>query len=146
MSKTQLQSNNTRLASLIDELRGKAAGGDSSGDESVETCTVTVRGYTSDYRAETITYTLVGSDGKITSQKQTNSSSATVTLNNVVCGSAVNVQWRSGYNMSGNFTVTNAEILSYITKDNTSFKITAPTGGAADIYNYNTDGYLEPPL
>ena len=36
MSKSQLQSNNTRLASLIDELKGKAAGGGGSG--SVETC------------------------------------------------------------------------------------------------------------
>lgn len=40
MSKQQLQSNNTRLASLIDELKGKAAGG--GGGASVETCTVTV--------------------------------------------------------------------------------------------------------
>lgn len=38
MSKTQLQTNNTRLASLIQELQGKAAGGGAS----VETCTVTV--------------------------------------------------------------------------------------------------------
>lgn len=35
MSKSQLQTNNTRLASLIDELKGKATGG---GSGSVETC------------------------------------------------------------------------------------------------------------
>ena len=40
MSKTQLKSNNERLASLIDEIRGKAVGGGGSG--SVETCTVTI--------------------------------------------------------------------------------------------------------
>jgi hypothetical protein len=40
MNKTQLQSNNTRLASLIDELKGKAASGGSSSGGSVETCTV----------------------------------------------------------------------------------------------------------
>lgn len=39
MSKTQLQTNNTRLTSLITELQGKAAG--SSGGASVETCTLT---------------------------------------------------------------------------------------------------------
>lgn len=38
MSKSQLQSNNTRLASLIDELKGKATGGGGS----IETCTVTI--------------------------------------------------------------------------------------------------------
>lgn len=38
MSKTQLQSNNARLASLIDELKGKATGGGGS----AETCTVTI--------------------------------------------------------------------------------------------------------
>lgn len=38
-NKTQLQTNNARLASLITELEGKAAGGGGS----VETCTVEVR-------------------------------------------------------------------------------------------------------
>ena len=42
MSKTQLQTNNSRLASLIDELKGKAAGGGASGGGSVETCTVII--------------------------------------------------------------------------------------------------------
>lgn len=37
-NKTQLQTNNTQLASLIQTLQGKAAGGSGS----VETCTVTV--------------------------------------------------------------------------------------------------------
>ena len=40
MSKTQLQSNNTRLASLITELRGKATGGGGSG--AVNTCNLRV--------------------------------------------------------------------------------------------------------
>ena len=39
-NKTQLQANNTQLASLIHELQGKAAGGGAS----VETCTFTVNG------------------------------------------------------------------------------------------------------
>lgn len=38
MSKTQLQTNNTKLEALITELQGKAAGGGSGG--SVEMCTV----------------------------------------------------------------------------------------------------------
>lgn len=39
MSKTQLQANNARLASLITELQGKAAGGGGG----LETCQVTIR-------------------------------------------------------------------------------------------------------
>lgn len=39
-NKTQLQENNAKLASLITELQGKAAGGGSGGG--AETCTVTV--------------------------------------------------------------------------------------------------------
>ena len=39
-NKTQLQTNNTKLASLIETLQGKAAGG-GSGAASLETCTVT---------------------------------------------------------------------------------------------------------
>lgn len=38
-NKTQLQANNTQLASLISTLQGKAAGG---GGASVETCTVSI--------------------------------------------------------------------------------------------------------
>lgn len=41
MSKTQLQANNARLASLIDTLKGKAAGG-SGGDSTVSPCDVVV--------------------------------------------------------------------------------------------------------
>lgn len=43
-NKTQLQTNNTKYASLIESLRGKALpGGGSSGDgANIETCTVTI--------------------------------------------------------------------------------------------------------
>lgn len=39
-NKTQLQTNNTKLTSLIETLQGKAAGGGGGG--SIETCTVTL--------------------------------------------------------------------------------------------------------
>ena len=41
MSKTQLQTNNSKLSALITELQGKAAGGGGGGG--LETCQVTIR-------------------------------------------------------------------------------------------------------
>ena len=76
MSKTQLQTNNTRLASLITELRGKAAGGGAS----VETCTVTVNG-------GYIIGATVCNNGEITTV--TYYPGETNTQDNVVCGSIV---------------------------------------------------------
>lgn len=52
-NKTQLQTNNSKLSSLITELQGKAAGG--SGGTNYETCTVT---FTSSATAHIIYYTL----------------------------------------------------------------------------------------
>ena len=41
-NKTQLQTNNTELSSLIEAIRDKAAGSGSSGGGSIETCVVAV--------------------------------------------------------------------------------------------------------
>ena len=40
-NKTQLQTNNTELSSLIEAIRGKAAGSGGAGGGSIETCEVT---------------------------------------------------------------------------------------------------------
>lgn len=71
MSKTQLQTNNSKLSALITELQGKAAGGGSGGG-SVETCTVIIggggmllpslRGYA---------YTTIDDNGQIVSKTST---------------------------------------------------------------------------
>lgn len=41
-NKTQLQTNNTELSSLIETIRGKVAGSGGSGGGSIETCVVTI--------------------------------------------------------------------------------------------------------
>ena len=59
-NKTQLQTNNTKVDSLIELLRTKSAGG--SGGGSVETCTVTV---INDVGAGKMAYSMVNNSGKI---------------------------------------------------------------------------------
>lgn len=78
MSKTQLQTNNAKLESLITELQGKAAGG--SGGGNVETCMVTVSGA---YKVFYTTY----ADGAY------GYGIGTTTLNNVVCDTAIVIEW-----------------------------------------------------
>lgn len=65
MSKTQLQSNNTRLASLIDELKGKATGGGETAP-TYETCIVNL-GSSMDQEGQVIYYTLSNGIPAITS-------------------------------------------------------------------------------
>lgn len=67
MSKSQLQTNNTRLSQLITELQGKAAGGGSGG--SVETCTVTFATGDPFTPTETCIVIYVGADGQAQSQQ-----------------------------------------------------------------------------
>lgn len=104
MSKTQLQTNNTRLASLIDTLKGKAAGG---GGASVETCTVTVNSFT-----PMISYVFNvyenGSVKFITANAFTMPNEQSVTVHNVICGSIVyidNEYFMNGYTLNGGITL-----------------------------------------
>ena len=90
-NKTQLSNNNTRLASLIQTLQGKATGG-GSGGASVETCTVTVT-FTSAYWLA-FSYTAF-EDGDITHVVRSAShsgSNETIVMENVVCGAPIVVQ------------------------------------------------------
>ena len=104
-NKTQLQTNNTTLSSLIETLRGKAAGG---GGGSVETCSVSVSfsaGYPFPIIATTATdgvidsYVYIGASGTL----------ATVALDNVLCNSVVYIRV-SGLGMVG-CTINGAERL-----------------------------------
>lgn len=82
-NKTQLQTNNTRLTSLITELQGKAAGGGSGG--SVETCTVEleIAGYWHNY-----SFTTYENDAfNVNSYFGSSNEATTIIIENVVCGS-----------------------------------------------------------
>lgn len=61
-NKTQLQTNNTKLDSLIETLRGKAAGG--SGGSGVDTCTVEISFNSSLSWIYSIIYQYLGEDNK----------------------------------------------------------------------------------
>lgn len=90
MNKTQLQTNNTRLASLITELRGKATGG---GGASMETCSISVT--EPNGMGLYISYTAL-SDGAITAHVKEYCAGETITLENVVCGSLISGSYISG--------------------------------------------------
>ena len=102
-NKTQLSTNNTKLASLIQELQGKAAGGGSGGG--VETCSVRLHsnaeavGYwyacpvlKSDGTVDVETTLINGYDGK---------TSFDITIENVVCGSMLAVEFYCSYGLNG---------------------------------------------
>lgn len=88
-----LQTNNSSLEEIITQLNNMPDAG-SSGGGSVETCTVnlsTSDGYISEYIYDHIV------DGKINSTRvvTTDSSTVSVTLNDVVCGTFLFVRWTS---------------------------------------------------
>lgn len=96
MSKSQLQTNNTRLASLIDELKGKASG--SSGN--VETCTVTFwTGGKETIASGKTAYAYVNYstfiNGLFKSERIEVDAYQTVLLENVVIGSEILIIWKS---------------------------------------------------
>lgn len=101
-NKTQLQTNNTQLASLIQTLQGKAAGG--GGGASVETCSLTVTCNDGSY----INWLLatVYRDGKIMTVIPTaDERLKTYTLDDVVCGTSMLASFWGlsiyGYSISG---------------------------------------------
>ena len=131
-NKTQLQANNTQLASLIQTLQGKAVGG-GGGGASVETCTVKLgdSSYAS-MRPYCYSYTHLDNNGNVTSTAVKNNSAATVTLNNVVCGSVVTVYWYTNISTS-NYSIERATLLTTYDKYFNAFKITASAGETAHI-------------
>lgn len=129
MSKTQLQTNNEKLTALITELEGKAAGGGGS----VETCTVEL-GHSTRYdnRPYCYSYTYLDDSGNVTSAAVSqNDSSASVTLNNVICGSVVTVFWHYKTN---NLAIEQATQLADYSVYFNAYRIEANAGGTAYIY------------
>ena len=99
-NKTQLQTNNTQLASLIQTLQGKAAGGGSSGGGSVETCSIRLICNTSDvYGYSYLAYR----DGQFVPvfvsyyNNVGNTSKIDVTLPDVICGGYIYVTVKINY-------------------------------------------------
>ena len=89
-NKTQLSTNNTQLASLIQTLQGKATGG------GIDTCSVRIIP-DADATVYIVGYTYVDNDGKITSiynDYNNGFQGQEITLNNLVCGSYIYVCFR----------------------------------------------------
>lgn len=132
-NKTQLQTNNTQLASLISTLQGKAAGG---GGAAVETCSVRVYatdGATCLYQVQ---YTAF-EDGKVVSKRVVNNEDYVlqnfdITYENVCCGTVFYV---SGGAMSGvAWTLSGAEhATEYGGYDSRWFRVNVAAGETATI-------------
>lgn len=114
-NKTQLQTNNTKLESLIQTLQGKAAGGGS-----VETCTLNIGSY-----ILTAGATLY-QDGAILAY---NGRGNNGTCENVVCGSTIYIRHMAD---SSEYSAENLELLMSIT-GHKLFKVTAGPGEVASI-------------
>ena len=88
-SKQQLQINNTELSSLIELLRGKAAGSGSGG--SVETCTIEIANNTADMMSMVSVAFSVIVNGSIDVMLYTATPGSTNTIDNVICNSAISI-------------------------------------------------------
>ena len=104
-NKTQLLNHNERLASLIQELQGKAAGG---GGASVETCTFTVNGgYGCIIGATVLDNSVISTVKYSPGQMQT--------LDNVVCGAIVYMRGETGADYScNNCSIVHESYTSYL--------------------------------
>ena len=81
-NKTQLQTNNTTLASLIQTLQGKAAGSGSSGGVNVGTCTINIHsggGYVDAQCLQVVNGTIE------TAWVDNTDGAASITINDAVC-------------------------------------------------------------
>jgi hypothetical protein len=90
-NKTQLQTNNTKYASLIETLRGKAAGGSGGGinNDTIDICTVMLdsRGIPA---GTNVWFTVIDDTGNITTKNVVTAgyiTSSSAECLNVVCGS-----------------------------------------------------------
>ena len=125
-----IDSQENLIAQISAALEGKAASG-GSGGTTAETCTVTIRSDTSDYRPYYISY-MTNED--VPAKVITNNSNLSVTLQNVLCGSVVTVSFYTyARDFSGN--TTNAELIAFRDYNFVVFRITAQSGGTATIEN-----------
>ena len=131
MSKTQLQTNNTRLSSLIQELQGKAAGGGS-----VETCNLRLI-IPSNLLFNGYAIYSIFEDGVINSRvshEQQIYDISDVTINNILCNSVVVIKGVHDEGVNLDFTTNGAQIIdSDDYKTVFIFKITAQAGETTTI-------------
>jgi hypothetical protein len=118
-NKTQLQTNNTQLASLIQTLQGKAAGGGGSSGGGAETCTVEIVADAPVSKTQNVSY--INQDGEFDVYTPTGSQwmmgfTLTIRISSpLVFGSAIGVTENTGnvikmsnacYYITGDTTIT----------------------------------------
>lgn len=137
---SQLTTNTTTIDEclvLANSLPDAGSGG------SVGTCTVMLEASALIYRPYSCCYTYMNDSGDITSEEVSNSpNSISLTIENVVCGSIICVNWARNtmVSMGSAITTTNAELMMY-NQLLTAIHITAPAGGYASVmYNPIDDG------
>ena len=129
-NKTRLQTNNANLQSLINKANALPDAG--SGGGSIETCTVTITEFSNNIHAYCYT---AFENNVLTPKGDTSSITSPLTLNNVVCGSAIFVS--NGYYMNGVTVGGGVEIVDPMSYQGATFKapIVAGASGTIDIYD-----------
>lgn len=126
----EVNSQASKIAEISALLDGKGVPGGNDGN--VETCTVEIS--SDQWTYVQVVATMAFKDG----QKKILLASANprYTLNNVICGSDLHMISSNNSTMVG-FNITNCEYIAGGVQ--AEFKITAPSGGVATIYAYDSD-------
>lgn len=128
-NKTQLQANNTQLASLIQTLQGKAAGGGGSSGGEIKTCTVVVNNEIASKSyglCEWIFNVVENGEIKVNAYTGSIICDSTFTFENVVCGSFFHIHHTGAYSSAGAYVDNIICVDEHYPSDQVTFLI-APT-------------------
>jgi hypothetical protein len=134
-NKTQLQTNNTKYASLIETLRGKAAG---SSGASIETCTLTIKSLFGSIAYIATCFINGENVVRFENINFATSNNTTVTIDNVISGSAIYIR-TVGYVMPAYSVTGGATCLECAKNGKNNWVFSAPTEESGTITVWEDD-------